>query len=117
VIDRHITSVCSPGPDGEPELPIDLADGSLREDVWERWLALDPVRILEDHLDALRGLRAVSLECGLQDGFDLYVGTTMLHRRLDEEGIEHRFELFDGGHGGIAHRYAPLIAWLADQLA
>jgi S-formylglutathione hydrolase FrmB len=107
----------SPGPDGEPELPIDLADGSLRDDVWQRWLACDPVRMLEDHLDVLRGLRAISVECGLQDEFNLEVGATMLHRRLEEGGIEHRFELFEGGHGGISHRYAPLVAWLAERLA
>jgi hypothetical protein len=36
-----------PGPDGERELPIDFADGSLREDVWARWPAWDPVRMLD----------------------------------------------------------------------
>ena len=107
----------SPGPDGEPELPIDLTDGSLREEVWERWLAWDPVRMVDEHLEALRGLRAISLECGRQDEFNLYAGTAMLHRRLEEAGIEHRFELFDGGHGGISYRYAPLCAWLAARLA
>jgi hypothetical protein len=40
----------------------------------------------------------------------------MLHRRLDEAGIEHRFELLDGDHGGISHRYSPLIAWLAPRM-
>jgi hypothetical protein len=106
----------SPGPHGAPELPIDMADGSLREDVWARWLAWDPVRMAPDHLDALRGLRAISLECGLQDEYNLYVGTAMVHRRLDEAGIDHRFELFTGGHGGISHRYPPLVAWLAERL-
>jgi hypothetical protein len=107
----------SPGPGGEPELPFDMEDGSLREEVWERWLAWDPVRMLPDHLEALRGARAISLECGLQDEYNLYVGTTMLHRRLDEAGIPHRFELFAGKHGGIGHRYAPLVAWMAERLA
>ena len=93
----------SPGPDSEPVLPIDLADGSLRDEVWKRWLARDPVRMVDGHLDALRGLRAISLECGLEDEFNLYVGTAMLHRRLDD--------------AGIAHRYAPLTAWLAARLA
>jgi S-formylglutathione hydrolase FrmB len=106
----------SPGPDGEPELPIDIADGSLREDVWRRWLALDPVRMLPDHLDVMRSMRAISLECGLQDEFNLYAGTAMLHRALEEAGIEHRFELFPGRHGGISGRYAPLVAWLAERL-
>ena len=100
----------------DSELPFDLADGSLREDVWERWLAWDPVRMAPERLDALRGLRGISLECGLQDEYRLYVGTAMLHRILDEAGIEHRFELFDGRHGGIKHRYAPLVAWLAERL-
>ena len=99
------------------ELPIVLEDGALREDVWDRWLALDPVRMLPHHLDELRGLRAISLECGLQDEFGLYVGTAMLHRRLDQAGIEHRFELFPGGHSGTKRRYAPLVAWLAERLA
>jgi enterochelin esterase-like enzyme len=107
----------SPGPDGAPELPFAEADGSLREDIWERWLAWDPVRMLGDHLDALRTMRAISLECGLQDEYNLYVGTAMLHERLAGAGIEHRFELFEGKHGGLTPRYAPLVAWLAERLA
>ncbi len=107
----------SANPDGSLELPIDPEDGSLREDVWARWLEWDPVRMLPDRLDALRGLRAISLECGLQDEYALYVGTAMLHRGLEAAGIDHRFELFEGTHGGIRHRYAPLVAWLAGRLA
>jgi len=107
----------SPGPGGEPVLPFDMEDGTVIDEVWHRWLAWDPVRMLPDHLEALRGARAISLECGLQDEYNLYVGTTMLHRRLDEAGIPHRFELFQGKHGGIKYRYAPLVAWLAERLA
>lgn len=107
----------SPGPEGEPELPFDLLDGSLREDVWARWLEWDPVRMINEHLDDLGTMRAISLECGLQDEYDLYVGTAMLHERLERAGIEHRYELFKGKHGGISYRYAPLVAWLAQRLA
>jgi S-formylglutathione hydrolase FrmB len=107
----------SPGPDGAPELPWDAADCSLREDVWERWLAWDPVRMIGDHIDDLRTMRAISLECGLQDEWNLYAGTAMLHTTLENAGIDHRFELFEGKHGGISHRYAPLVAWLAGRLA
>ena len=41
----------------------------------------------------------------------------MLHERLDAAGIEHRYELFEGKHGGLTPRYAPLVAWLAERLA
>jgi enterochelin esterase-like enzyme len=107
----------SPGPDGAPELPWDKADCSLREDVWERWLAWDPVRMIGDHLDDMKTMRAISLECGLQDEWNLYAGTAMLHTTLDDAGIDHRFELFEGKHGGISRRYAPLVAWLTERLA
>lgn len=107
----------SPGPDGEPQLPFELEDGSLRDDVWQRWLEWDPVRMLPAHIDELRSMRAISLECGLQDEYNLYVGTAILHRQLEAEGIEHRFELFEGAHGGLTYRYAPLVAWLAERLA
>ncbi len=106
----------SPDENGEPELPFSMEDGAVRWDVWKRWLKVDPVRMLPDHLDDLRGMRAISLECGLQDEFNLQVGTTMLHTQLEEARIDHRFELFEGAHGGINYRYAPLVAWLAERL-
>jgi Putative esterase len=107
----------SPGLGGEPELPFDLADASLRREVWERWLEWDPVRMLPDHLDELRSMRAISLECGLQDEYNLHAGTAILHGQLERAGIDHRFELFEGKHGALTRRYAPLVAWLAERLA
>ena len=107
----------SPGANGDPELPFSLQDCSLREDVWNRWLAWDPVRIAPENLDQLGSMRAISLECGLQDEWNLHAGTAILHTILDEAKIEHRFELFEGKHGHLTRRYAPLVAWLAERLA
>ena len=107
----------SPGPDGEPVLPFDLEDCSLIDDVWARWLDRDPVRMLSSHLDDLASMRAISLECGLQDEWNLAAGTAILHRQLEAAGIDHRFELFEGKHGHLTPRYAPLVAWLAERLA
>ncbi|HXV52772.1 MAG TPA: alpha/beta hydrolase-fold protein [Solirubrobacterales bacterium] len=107
----------SPGPGGEPELPFAREDCSLREQVWERWLELDPVRMIDRHLETLGSMRAISLECGIRDEYRLYAGTAILHRKLEAAGIGHRFELFDGKHGGLTPRYAPLVAWLAERLA
>src|SRR5436190_2118839 len=35
------------------ELPFDTATGQLKPDVWGRWLARDPVRMVDTHADAL----------------------------------------------------------------
>ncbi len=107
----------SPGDDGSPELPFAADDCALREEVWERWLAWDPVRMLPDHIEDLRSMRAISLECGLQDEYNLHAGTALIHSQLEAAGIEHRFELFQGKHGHLTPRYAPLVAWLAERLA
>jgi len=107
----------SPGADGDPELPFDLEDCSLIEEVWAKWLAWDPVRMLPSHLEDLGSMRAISLECGLQDEWNLAAGTAIIHGQLDKAGIDHRFELFEGKHGHLTPRYAPLVAWLAERLA
>ena len=106
----------SPGPGGEPELPFELGNCSLRDEVWERWLEWDPVRMVGEHLDDLASMRAISIESGLQDEYNLFAGAQILHDRLDRAGIEHRFELYEGTHSGLNRRYAPLVAWLAERL-
>jgi hypothetical protein len=50
--------------DGTVRLPFDPATGELVEEVWERWLEKDPVRIARTHEDALRSLRAVYIDSG-----------------------------------------------------
>jgi len=58
-------SACfSASKDGTPELPFDPRTGVLREQVWQRWLDWDPVRMAPRYADALRSLRAVWLGCG-----------------------------------------------------
>src|SRR5436305_4351620 len=53
--------------DGTVTLPYDLETGRLRDDVWERWLAWDPVRMIPKHADALRSLVAIYVDAGRKD--------------------------------------------------
>ncbi len=54
---------------GRFDLPFDLETGGLREDVWKRWLALDPVRMVttEPYRSAARRLRYLYVDGGLRD--------------------------------------------------
>lgn len=83
------------------DLPFDLETGELREDVWARWLAWDPVYLVDKHLDALRSLRLIYLDAGLRDEFNLQYGARILCRRLEERGIPYVHEEFDDGHMNI----------------
>jgi enterochelin esterase-like enzyme len=106
----------SPRADGEPDLPWDERTGAVRTEVWNRWMKHDPVRVLPHKLEAARGLRALSIECGLRDEYRLYAGAQMLHTQLNDARIDHRFEFFDGTHASMQHRYPATIAYLATRL-
>ncbi|GAB4570282.1 MAG: alpha/beta hydrolase-fold protein [Anaerolineae bacterium] len=87
--------------------PIDLETGALNTVVWERWLAHDPLRKLEEsqYAEALRSLRFLFIDAGERDEFNLQVGARLFSRKLAALGIEHIYEEFPDGHFGIHYRY------------
>ncbi len=104
--------------DGTPVLPFDPHTGRLRDNVWERWLAWDPVRMVPDHADALRSLRALWIDGGTRDEWFLDLGAVAFRDALAEIGVHDvAFELFDATHGGIGWRYPLALAYLAQRLS
>jgi hypothetical protein len=102
--------------DGTVTLPFDPATGRLREEVWARWLALDPVRMAAGHAGQLRSLRGIYLDAGRRDDFYLDLGAAAFSAELDALGVEHVFELFDATHAAIEYRYPKGLAFLAGRL-
>jgi hypothetical protein len=106
--------------DGTPELPFDPRTGELRPEVWERWLAWDPVRMIDRYADALRSLRAVWIDAGTRDEWFLDLGAEAFRAGLDRIGVADEkihFSHFDAGHGAIEYRYPISLSWLAARLA
>ena len=101
------------------ELPFNLLTGALRPDVWARWLAWDPVRMLDDesHLAAFRSLRKIFLDAGLADEYYLQLGTRQLAAKLSTAGVAHVHEEFDGGHMNTQYRYDRSFEVLTKSLA
>jgi len=110
----------SPNPRAEPfgfDLPCDLETGAFREDVWERWLEHDPLRLLESHAGALRSIKLLYLDCGIRDEWSLHHGARLFTRRLKDLGIAHEYEEFDDGHMNVQYRYDVSLPKLARALA
>ena len=106
--------------DGTVRLPFDTATAAPVPEVWERWLAYDPVRIACARPEAARDLRAVWIDAGTRDEWYLDLGATAFRDALLDAGLpgeRMRFELFPGAHGGIDYRYPLALAWLAERLA
>ncbi len=103
--------------DGSVRLPYDTATGELILPVWERWLRWDPVRMVPHHAAALRGMRAIYIDCGRRDQFFLDLGAEAYRRALQSAGVtEVHFELFDATHSAIEYRYPLGLRYLAERL-
>jgi hypothetical protein len=108
----------SADPDGTVRLPFDLATGQLIPELWQRWLDLDPVRMVPRYAPALRGLRAIYLDAGTRDDWCLDLGAAAVRAELAKIGVtDVQFELFDATHAGIDYRYPIGLRYLAEHLA
>ncbi|HLI70922.1 MAG TPA: alpha/beta hydrolase-fold protein [Ktedonobacteraceae bacterium] len=104
--------------DGTVHLPFDLETGELIPEIWERWLAWDPVRMVPRHAEALRSMRAIYIDAGSRDQFYLDLGAEAFRRALLQIGVtDFFFELFDATHTGIEYRYPLSLKYLAERLS
>lgn len=108
----------SADPDGTVRLPYDPATGELIPEIWDRWLAWDPVRMVPKHAEALRGIQAIYIDAGRKDEWYLDLGAEAFRRALEGIGVtDVSFELFDAGHGAIEYRYPLGVKYLAERLS
>ena len=101
----------------EAIMPFDIETGRLIDDVWDRWLAWDPVRMAPDHGDDLEKMKLVYLDAGNGDEYFLDLGAKAFSKELAKLGIGYQLDYFDGKHGGIQFRYPLAIKALAEALA
>ncbi len=87
------------------DLPFDARTGELRDDVFARWLAYDPVERVAAGKDALTRLRLRYLDCGRRDEYGLDIGARIFTQRVRDLGLEVRHEEFDDDHRNVGYRY------------
>ncbi|MGE0171803.1 MAG: alpha/beta hydrolase-fold protein [Oligoflexales bacterium] len=87
------------------DLPIDLWTGEIKEDVWRRWLAHDPVCRLDQTWRNLTGLKRLFIDCGKKDQYNLHFGARQLSKKLKNLKVEHSYEEFDDNHSGTEYRF------------
>lgn len=98
------------------DLPFDGATGELREGVFARWLAYDPVERVAAAGPALERLRLRYLDCGRRDEYGLDIGARIVAQRIRALGLEVRHEEFDDDHRSTGYRHEISLPALASVL-
>jgi len=108
----------SADPDGSVRLPFDTTTARLIPEVWQRWLAIDPLRMVPGHAADLRTMKAIYIDAGKHDEYFLDLGAEAFRQELERAGItDVFFELFEGTHMSIEYRYPKSLKFLAERLA
>ena len=99
------------------DLPFDLETGEIRADVWQKWLAHDPVRSVEKSVENLKSLKLLFIDAGTRDEFHLDLGAKILCRKLEEFEIPFIHEEFDDGHFNIGYRQNRSLELISQYFA
>ncbi len=100
------------------DLPFDLRTGEVRDEIFARWLAFDPVERVDGRVAELARLRLRYLDCGRRDEYGLDIGARVLAERMRACGLEVRHEEFDDDHRNVGYRYEislPALAAVLDK--
>ncbi|HUC09541.1 MAG TPA: alpha/beta hydrolase-fold protein [Stellaceae bacterium] len=98
-------------------LPVTSDTCEVIDERWDNWMRHDPVVAVETQGDNLRRLKALYIDCGEQDQFNLLYGARRFVRRLNALGIAHRYEEFPDNHSGVDYRMDESLPFLAQALA
>ena len=109
-------------PDPDPQafcgirLPVTEDTCEIIPERWSNWLKWDPVVMAEDHADNLKQLKALWIDCGNVDQYNLVYGARRLHRILERAGVDHVYEEFDDNHSSTDYRMDLSLPYLVRAL-
>jgi hypothetical protein len=98
-------------------LPVTFDTCEVIEERWANWLRQDPAVAVETQADNLRRLKALYIDCGTNDQFNLLYGARRLARRLNQLGITHRYEEFADNHTSVDYRMDESLPFLSQALS
>jgi enterochelin esterase-like enzyme len=98
-------------------LPVDMETCELIPERWNKYLAWDPVVMAETRGPGLAKLKALWIDCGDVDQYNLVYGARRLNRVLDRLGIKHVYEEFPDNHSSVDYRMDRSLPYLAEALS
>ena len=97
-------------------LPFSLDTCEIDDSIWGNWLKFDPINSIQLNANSLKRLDLLYIDCGNRDQYGIQYGSRMLIEILQEHGVNHHWEEFEGTHSGIEHRLDISMPMLAKAL-
>jgi S-formylglutathione hydrolase FrmB len=99
-------------------LPVTLDTCEIIPERWANWRRWDPLVMADDtrHMESLRRLKLLFIDCGDVDQYNLVYGSRILHRKLEAAGVPHVYEEFHDNHSSVDYRMDVSLPLLAKAL-
>jgi hypothetical protein len=98
-------------------LPVDPETCEIIPERWQNFLNWDPVVMVRSRGQGLSKLKALYIDCGDVDQYNLIYGARRLHRALAQLGISHVYEEFPDNHSSVDYRMDVSLPCLAKALS
>ncbi len=110
--DVHIIMIMAQAASFDPDpsapygvrLPVTHDTCEIIPERWNNWLSFDPLTMVEKHGPGLKQLKALYIDCGDVDQYNLVYGARRMHRHLDKIGVKHTYEEFPDNHSSVDYR-------------
>ncbi|HTK79363.1 MAG TPA: alpha/beta hydrolase-fold protein [Rhizomicrobium sp.] len=97
-------------------LPVTMDTCEIIPERWANFLKWDPCVMVEDRGSDLKQLKALYIDCGDIDQYNLVYGARRFHRALEKLGVPHTYEEFSDDHTSVDYRMDKSLPILARAL-
>ena len=98
-------------------LPVTIDTCEIIPERWANYVKWDPLTLVEKHGEGLKKLKALYIDCGDIDQYNLVYGSRRMHKRLTEMGVAHVYEEFPDDHTAVDYRMDVSLPILAKALS
>jgi hypothetical protein len=97
-------------------LPVDMHTCEVIPQRWHNFMRWDPLNMAAERGSGMKQLKALFIDCGAQDQYNLVFGARRLHRLLEQKNVPHTYEEFADDHSGIDYRMDRSLPLLVKAL-
>jgi enterochelin esterase-like enzyme len=97
-------------------LPVTTDTCEIIPERWANFLKWDPCVMVATRGAAMKQMKALYIDCGDVDQYNLVYGARRLHRALERLGVAHVYEEFADDHSSVDYRMDTSLPLLAKAL-